>query len=395
MTALSIGLGLGRGIPVLTGDIPLGPPVQPPPPPTPTAPPPVLRRLPDDTIEIEVPGAAAALTLGGTGLYDGAHVIVAADVAAGPVYLVPPPGPTTATAPGDVLSARPGLVIHRAGLAATITRRWLRDGTAIAGATGTSHVVTSADRGAVLTVTETATNADGTRSATSAPVAIPAAPTVATAPTIVGASNPPKVGETLTAGDGTWNGDTPMAFTRQWTRDGANVNSGGPTYALGESDLGAVMGLTVTASNGASPDGVASATAAVTAAAVANVMPFLDPSIDIGSGFARNPDGSITTVGGVTSRYTVRFPLQPGTTYVITTAISSGGTTPQVAYDVRNAVDPFTIPNAVFERPASPQSRTVQFTTPANLPPSVAIRFAVVGTTSRVTVHSSTTVKVA
>ncbi len=115
-----------------------------------------------------------------------------------------------------------------------------------------------------------------------------AAPANIAPPTITGVSNPPKVGETMTAANGTWSGTAPIAYARQWTRDGAPVGSGGPSFTLGQSDLGAMMGLTVTASNGTAPDGVASAApmAAVVAAGggsggsggATNPLPLMDPN---------------------------------------------------------------------------------------------------------------------
>jgi hypothetical protein len=51
--------------------------------------------------------------------------------------------------------------------APVITRQWKRNGSAIAGATGTAYTLDVADLGASITLTETATNSSGTVSATS------------------------------------------------------------------------------------------------------------------------------------------------------------------------------------------------------------------------------------
>ncbi len=149
---------------------------------------------------------------------------------------------------------------------------WTLDGAVVSGADGASHAASAGMLRGRLTVTMSGGGAP--LEMTSAPVTVAAAP-AGTAPentvppTITGVSNPPRVGETMTAGDGSWSGSTPMTFARQWTRNGAFVGSGGPGFTLSSSDLGAVMGLTVTASNGTAPDGVedATPTGAVVAAA--------------------------------------------------------------------------------------------------------------------------------
>jgi hypothetical protein len=60
------------------------------------------------------------------------------------------------------------------------TYQWKRDGVNISGATASTYVVTVGDRGTTLTCTVTATNADGSASATSAGAVIPAVAVVAT-----------------------------------------------------------------------------------------------------------------------------------------------------------------------------------------------------------------------
>ena len=55
----------------------------------------------------------------------------------------------------------------------TYAFQWLRDGKAINGASGPTHLVAQADAGNALTCRVTATNAAGAASATSSPVQIP------------------------------------------------------------------------------------------------------------------------------------------------------------------------------------------------------------------------------
>ena len=88
------------------------------------------------------------------------------------------------------------------------------------------------------------------------------APTNTTPPTVTGTA---KVGETLTAGDGTWS-NTPTSYAYQWLRcnGGGNscvnvANGTQKTYTLVGVDAGNTMRVRVTATN---TDGSASAVSA-------------------------------------------------------------------------------------------------------------------------------------
>lgn len=98
-----------------------------------------------------------------------------AALAAGPVNLVGPRIAGTA-AVGQTLTVSTGLWIYdgEAMVEPTLSHQWRRNGTAIAGATGASYVLTEADAGATITVTETATSGAASAAATSAGLAIPA-----------------------------------------------------------------------------------------------------------------------------------------------------------------------------------------------------------------------------
>ena len=76
-------------------------------------------------------------------------------------------------------------------------------------------------------------------------------PSIVSAPTINGAAAP---GETLSAGSGTWSGDTSGGFSYQWQdcdSQGSNCNpiSGATssTYMAQDSDIGATISVEVTA----------------------------------------------------------------------------------------------------------------------------------------------------
>jgi hypothetical protein len=129
--------------------------------------------------------------------------------------------------------------------------------TDIAGATGASYTLVSADVGSSLVVRVTASNSGGTTSATSAPTAVveaaPAAPANSSAPTIAGVA---REGETLTADRGSWTGTEPISYAYQWRRcDSAggscvDVQSAAQqTYTLTSADVGARLRVAVTASN--------------------------------------------------------------------------------------------------------------------------------------------------
>ena len=139
----------------------------------------------------------------------------------------------------------------------TFSYRWQRcDQTAcadIAGATDPTYTPTTDDAGSRIQVVVTATNAAGSRPATSGrtgPVQ-GTAPGNLTAPRVVGT---PHVGESVTADPGTWNGTQPITFAYQWQRcdaSGGNCTDIGgatdPSYILADADEGNTVRVAVTA----------------------------------------------------------------------------------------------------------------------------------------------------
>jgi hypothetical protein len=145
----------------------------------------------------------------------------------------------------------------------------------ISQATGTNYRIRAADAGFRLRFRVTATNADGSTvvasNATSRvqPAEPSGGPSNTSRPTITG---DPKVGEALTANDGTWSG-TPTSFTYQWQRCdvdaivcGSVPGATGKTYGARAADVGFRLRVEVTARN-------ASGTGTATSAATGIVAP--------------------------------------------------------------------------------------------------------------------------
>ncbi len=172
----------------------------------------------------------------------------------------------------------------------TYAYQWQRDAgagfAAIAGATGTTYTLGSADVGAKLRVQVVATNPDAGVSATSAATAtVQAAPPVNTSPpTIAGTAG---LDGRLTAAPGAW---TPSGagYSYTWQRTVAGNPSSfqdiagatGSTYTLQRADVGAAVRVKVTATN---VDGATSATSAATAPVTAPPTNTLLPAAPLGT----------------------------------------------------------------------------------------------------------------
>ena len=146
----------------------------------------------------------------------------------------------------------------------------------IAGATRTSYTLRAEDVGHTLRLRVTASNKDGSQSATSratgvVKAALPNAPRNTAAPTISGTT---RIGQVLTGAKGQWEGTEPIAYAYQWQRcdntGGSCANISGATqstYTLTSADVGNTVRLRVTASNTAGRTTAFSAATAVVAGA--------------------------------------------------------------------------------------------------------------------------------
>lgn len=153
---------------------------------------------------------------------------------------------------GETLSVTPGTWDDEGVL---ISYQWCRDGLYIDDATDTTMTLGTAEVGKVITCRVFATNANrhtGENISTATGVIAALGPSNVTQPTISGV---PAVGSTLWAVQGTWNGMPPPTYTFQWERDsgGGPVNIGGETgwsYTVVAGDVGKVISVMVTATNG-------------------------------------------------------------------------------------------------------------------------------------------------
>jgi subtilisin family serine protease len=151
---------------------------------------------------------------------------------------------------------------------------------AINGATAQTYVPVSGDVNHTLRVVETASNAAGSGTATSAR----SAPVVASAPVNTGRPNisgQADVGQTLTASTGQWK-ESPTAYAYQWQRCDAHGNNCAPIalattteYTAVEADAGNTLRVLVTASSpaGASEPTASNATPVVGWQQPANAAP--------------------------------------------------------------------------------------------------------------------------
>ncbi|KQZ22531.1 cutinase family protein [Microbacterium sp. Root553] len=136
---------------------------------------------------------------------------------------------------GSILKAAAGTW---APVPTTLTYQWKRNGAAIAGATATSYRVISADAGANITVTVTASKSGYSNGATTSAAKGIATLPFATAP-LPTVSGTPAVGSTLKAAAGTW-APAPSSLTYQWKRNGTAIaGATASTYKLVAADAGA------------------------------------------------------------------------------------------------------------------------------------------------------------
>jgi hypothetical protein len=142
----------------------------------------------------------------------------------------------------------------------------------IRNATGNNYQVRAADSGFRLRFRVIATNADGSTTAASNPTARVqpagggAVPTNTARPTI---SGDPRVGESLTANEGTWT-NSPTSFAFQWQRCDVDAivcgdvpGATGRTYGVRAADIGFRVRVRVTARNASGPGTATSAASGI------------------------------------------------------------------------------------------------------------------------------------
>jgi hypothetical protein len=208
-------------------------------------------------------GAAAAVMLG----------VAEPATAAPPVNTAPPTVSGTAQV-GQTLTAGNGTWSNTP---TSFAYQWVRCNAGgnscvnVANGTQRTYTLVGADSANTMRVRVTATNADGSATAESAQTAAIAPATSTTAPRNTAPptiSGTPRVGEELTADDGTWTAN-PTSFAYQWQRCDADVatctsvvGANGKTYGVRLADLGYRLRVAVTARNAR---GSATANSAITA----------------------------------------------------------------------------------------------------------------------------------
>jgi calcineurin-like phosphoesterase family protein len=255
------------------------------------------------------------------------QLVVTSDV---PPVNTAPPTVAGVLEQGQTLTADPGSWSGTGPI--SYSYRWRRCDTTggtcadIAGATGKTYLLGTADIGATLRVAVTATSAAGPGSAVSGPtgVVLAAAPTNSpvslSPPTISGTATQ---FQTLSADPGVWNGTQSIGYAYQWRRcdpaGGSCVDITQATsqaYPLTAQDVGSALRVTVTASNSA---GSATATSAPTTV----VTTASDPVIAAAGDIACDPTESsfndgLGTSGSCRQKYTSDLLLGTGLTRVLT-----------------------------------------------------------------------------
>jgi hypothetical protein len=288
---------------------------------------------------------------------------------------------------GSTLTGSPG---SWGGLGNAYAYQWQRssNGTTwvdIAGATGTGYELTAADVGASLRLLVTASNPDATVSATSTPTAtIAGAPPVNTLrPSISGTA---QRGSTLTATAGTWNG-LGNAYAYQWQRSSNGTTwvdiagASGSVYTLVTADVGAIMRVSVTATN---PEGSVTATSdASSTVASAGPVNTVAPTI---SGSAQRTAALTSTPGtwsGNQNTYAYQWQRSgDGANWADVSGATGAGyvlTGADVGAKVRLLVTA-TNPDGTAARASAPTA-TVQAAPPVNTAPPVVTGATLRGTT--------------
>lgn len=199
-------------------------------------------------------------------------------------------GPAASSTPVVTGSGTVGELLHVSGPAWDVpdvatTYQWLRNGTAISGATGVDYEVVSADVGKSLSVRATGTLAGydpGTALSNAVTGVLGATTTAVTPPTLSGTG---RVGSPLSATLPTW--DQPgVATTYRWLRDGVTVGSTSSlTFTPRDTDLGATITFEATGKRTGYNNAVVVASGVLVmagAAATASVAPSISGQAKVG-----------------------------------------------------------------------------------------------------------------
>jgi hypothetical protein len=132
--------------------------------------------------------------------------------------------------------------------APTFAYAWLRNGSVIGGAAGSTYTVAAADELHLVSCRVTATNSEGSAASTSNAVEIAGTkPADETPPTITGALN---VGSQLTCNHGIWSGAPTPTFEQRWLREGVPIpGATAATHLASEEDVGHALTCEVVATN--------------------------------------------------------------------------------------------------------------------------------------------------
>ena len=186
-------------------------------------------------------------------------------VAPAPPASTTPPAVTGSPVDGQTLTADSGSWTGTGPIA--FSYQWQRCSPTCADipdATEETYTLGTDDLGSTVRVVVTGDNGEQTEVPSTAvgPIA-PLAPTSTSVPTVSGTVAD---GQTLTAGDGAWDGSLPLTFTYQWLRcDGAGAGcvtipgATGSTYDLVPADVGHAIRVEVGAANAAGDDSAVSA----------------------------------------------------------------------------------------------------------------------------------------
>jgi hypothetical protein len=129
--------------------------------------------------------------------------------------------------------------------------QWQREESAIAGATGSTYKLTSADEGTLISCRVIAQNSEGpSEAAESAGRSVKGEkPTVTSAPEVYPAAEAARAGQSLTCLRGEWTGAPTPTFEYEWLRDGSTRVGPNASYTITTADRGHELSCNVTAKN--------------------------------------------------------------------------------------------------------------------------------------------------